>query len=187
MFRVIVDHLPILKEDVKMCDILSRYKIIKSKRQPYNLKRLLSNAKFVSSDEKEVRKCNRPNCGLCIHLIEGSSISFKCGINFKVHESMSCNVQNVIYVMRCRGCGEEYIGETGNFQRKRVTVHNQQIRDPRTRMLKVSEHIDTCAGNLNPKYFIFPFYKLYTESATFRRAKEKYFINTLKPKLNKAS
>ena len=187
MFRVIVDHLPILQEDVQMCDILSRYKIIKSKRQPYNLKRLLSKAKFVSNDKYEVRKCNRANCGLCIHLIEGSTILFKCGINFKVHESMSCNVQNVIYVMRCRGCGEEYVGETGNFLRKRVTVHNQQIRDPRTRMLKVSEHIDTCARGLNPKYYIFPFYKLYTESATFRRAKEKYFINTLKPKLNKSS
>ena len=184
MFRVIVDHLPILKEDVQMCDILSRYKIIKSKRQPYNLKRLLSKAKFVSNDKYEVLKCNRANCGLCIHLIKGSTISFKCGINFKVHKSMSCNVQNV---MRCRGCGEEYIGETDNFLRKRVTVHNQQIRDPRTRMLKVSEHIDTCARGMNPKYFIFPFYKLYIESATFRRAKEKYFINTLKPKLNKSS
>ena len=31
--------------------------------------------------------------------------------------------------MKCRGCGEEYIWETGNFLRKRVTVHNQQIRD----------------------------------------------------------
>ena len=50
---------------------------------------------------------------------------------------MSCDVKNVIYVMKCRGCGEEYIGETGNFLRKRVTVHNQQIRDPSTRMLKV--------------------------------------------------
>ena len=90
MFRVIVDHLPILQEDVQMCDILSRYKIIKSKRQPYNLKRLLSKAKFVSNDKYEVRKCNRANCGLCIHLVESSIIPFKCGINFKVHESMSC-------------------------------------------------------------------------------------------------
>ena len=100
---------------------------------------------------------------------------------------MSCDVKNVIYVMKCRGCGDEYIGETGNFLRKRVTVHNQQIRDPRTRMLKVSEHIDICANTLNPKYYIFPFYKMYTESATLRRARENYFINTLKPKLNGAS
>ena len=69
--------------------------------------------------------------------------------------------------------------------RQRVTIHNQQIRDPKTRMLKVSEHIANCAHNLNPKYKIFPFYKMYSESTTLRRAKEKFFINTLKPKLNR--
>ena len=57
-----------------MRDILSRYKMIKSKRQPYNLKRLLSKAKFTFNDKHEVRKCNRPNCGLCIHLTEGNSL-----------------------------------------------------------------------------------------------------------------
>ena len=107
-------------------------------------------------------------------------------MNFKVHEDMTCEVKNVIYVMKCRGCGEECIGETGNFLRKRVTVHNQQIRDPRTRMLRVSGHIDECASHLNPKYHIFPFYKMYSESTSLRKAKEEYFINILKPKLNRA-
>ena len=76
MFRVIVDNVQILNEDDKMRDILSRYKMIKSKRQPYNPKRLLSKAKFTANDKHEVRKCNRPNCGLCIHLVEGNSILF---------------------------------------------------------------------------------------------------------------
>ena len=105
-------------------------------------------------------------------------------MNFKVHEDMTCEVINVIYVMKCRGCGEEYIGETGNFLPKRDTIHNQQIRDPRTRMLRFSGHIDECASHLNPKYYIFPFYKMYIENTTLRRAKKQLFINSLKPKLN---
>ena len=68
--------------------------------------------------------------------------------------------KNVIYVMKCRSCEEEYIGETGNFLRKRVTVHNQHIRDPKTR---VSEQFNSCANLLEPKYNIFPFYKMYTD------------------------
>ena len=56
MFRVIADNIPILRQDDKMTDILSRYKLIKSKRQPYNLKRLLSKAKFTSDDKHEVRE-----------------------------------------------------------------------------------------------------------------------------------
>ena len=70
---------------------------------------------------------------------------------------MSCDVKNVVYVMKCRGCGEEYIGETGNPLRQRVTIHNQQIRDPKTRMLKVSEHIANCAHALNPNIIFSPF------------------------------
>ena len=66
--------------------------------------------------------------------------------------------------MKSRGCGNENIGETGNYLRKRVTVHNQQIRDPRTKILQISAHIDTCANNIFPTYYIFPFYKMYSES-----------------------
>ena len=70
-------------------------------------------------------------------------------MNFKVHEDIICVVKNVIYATKCRACGEEYIGETRNF-RKRVTIHNQQIRDHHARMLRVSGHIDEYASNLNP-------------------------------------
>ena len=37
IFRVILDNVPILKEDDKLRNILSKYNLIKSKRQPYNL------------------------------------------------------------------------------------------------------------------------------------------------------
>ena len=76
--------------------------------------------------------------------------------------------------------------ETGNFLRKRGTIHNHQIRDLRTRMLRVSEHIDNCANNLSAKYYTFPFYKMYTESTSLRRTKESVFINKLNPKLSQS-
>ena len=69
---------------------------------------------------------------------------------FYVHESMTCVVKNVVYVMKCRGCNEEYIDKTGNYLRRRVMVQNQQIRDPKTRMLFVSEHLSICARQMNP-------------------------------------
>ena len=71
----------------------------------------------------------------------------------------------------------EYIGETGNYLRRRVTVYNQQIRDPKTRMVFVSEYI--CSPN-ESKVYIFPFYKMYLDSTSLRRAKENYFITLLK-------
>ena len=186
MFSVIIENMPILQEDEKMQNILSNYKFIKSRRQPCNLKRLLTKAKFSPNYTCKVRKCTNPNCGLCIHLLEGNSFQFNCGMNFKVHEDMTCEVKNVIYVMECRGCGEEYIGDTGNFLRRQVTIHNQQIRDPSTRMLRDSGHIDECACQLNTKYNIFPFYKMYLESTVLRRAKGIFFINSFKTKVKRA-
>ena len=187
IFNVINFNLPILQEDPKMNKVLSNFKLIKSKRQPNNLKRLLTKAKFNHDSNHEVKRCNRPNCGLCIHLLESNSFEFNCGKRFFVHESMTCEVKNVVYVMKCRGCGDEYIDETGNFLRRRVTVHNQQIRDPNTRILFVSEHLNICAQQMSSKYHIFPFYKMYSDSTSLRRAKEHYFIKLLKPKLNKVT
>ena len=93
---------------------------------------------------------------------------------------MSCHVKNLNYVMRCAGCGLEYIGETGDL-RKTVTVHNQQIRDPRVRVLEVCAHIDACASSCTPKYHILPFYKMSKRSALSRRDKEAYFIQKYEP------
>ena len=51
---------------------------------------------------------------------------------------MNCTSTNLVYVITCAGCGQNYIGETGDVLRNRVTVHKQQIRDPDTRTLGVS-------------------------------------------------
>ena len=63
-----------------------------------------------------------------------SSYNFK-GKIFYVNQNMTCEVQNVIYVITCNGCGEYCIGQTGGKLRTRRTVYAQQIRDPSTRMI----------------------------------------------------
>ena len=90
MFKVILDNVPILKEDDNMRNIESKYKLIKSKRQPYRLKRLLTKAMFTSNTTPKVAKCNKPTCGLCIHLIEGHSITFQCGTKKKTFSGIEC-------------------------------------------------------------------------------------------------
>ena len=97
---------------------------------------------------------------------------------------MSCTSNNLIYVITCAGCGKNYIGETGDVLRNRVTVHKQQIRDPSTRMLGVSKHIDECAVGLTSQFSIFPFYKILSSSENMRKNKEKLFISKYKPVLN---
>ena len=60
---------------------------------------------------------------------------------------MSCNSFNVIYVLICSGCLEEYIGQTavGKIRlRDGVRVRTQHIKQPEHQKLKVEEHVRIC-------------------------------------------
>ena len=93
LFNVIKSNLPTLQEHPKMNEILSNFKLIKSKRQPNDLKRLLTRTKFNHNVDHEVKRCNRPNCGLCLHLLEGNSIECNCGKKLYVQETITCEVK----------------------------------------------------------------------------------------------
>ena len=67
--------------------------------------------------------------------------------------------------------------------RHRRTVHEQQVRDPSTRQIPLSKHLDDCCKT-EPKFSLFPFYKFHSNDASARLSKEKYFIEIFKPKLN---
>ena len=177
----VVNHLNgVLKTDEDMARVLTKLKFINSKRQPKNLKRILCPS-TINTSIKTVSKCGDIRCGTCPFLKQGSSVDFR-GKQFRINSDMSCHSKNLIYTIICDGCNKFYIGETGTTLRTRIRVHKQQIKDPEYRKIKLSEHIDVCGGG---QFKVFPFYKLFTESATERREKEKHFIQTLKPCLNR--
>ena len=183
LFGILKSNMVILNNDITMKKIRDETKFIKSKRQLPNLKRLLTKSQFSETDVIPcVKKCNEPRCGLCSFIIEGNSL--KLGDkSFHVKESMDCTVQNVLYVLVCNGCRDFYIGQTGDKLRNRRTVHDQQIRDPLTRQMPMSGHLDKCSKS-NPKFGIFPFYKFHNDCLSARLSKERYFIEVFKPPLN---
>ena len=73
---------------------------------------------------------------------------------------MTCDSRNIIYVVICPICKEEYIGETGigdSKLRDRVRIYRQHIRRPEHEKLKAEKHIRTCSkGN----FTIFPLLQL---------------------------
>ena len=88
----------------------------------------------------------------------GGQFRFKNCKTFTGNINISCDVNNVVYVIRCQGCDEDHVGGTRNLK-QRGTVHNQQIRDTKTRKIPLSEHLDKCSSD-TLKYKIFPFHKL---------------------------
>ena len=168
-----------------MNSLLQKYSIIKSKRQAPNLKKLLTRAKYEESGtEAGIRKCGRPRCKLCNQILECDKYQFRSGKEFTFKFSGTCDILNLIYVLRCAGCNRDYIGETVNL-RNRVILHNQHIRNPDTAPLPVSRHIAECARTQQPQFYISPLYKLKTDDAALRKIKEDFFIKLFKPELNR--
>ena len=186
-YNTIIQNLPLLTSDPKMHDIIKTHKLIKCKKQHKSLKRLLTNAKLYKTTTKpEVKRCGRPNCGTCPHLLEGSVFLFKQGESFTIKTNFTCASENLIYAITCSGCGHNYLGQTSISLRKRTTLHKEQIRFPQYRQIPLSGHLERCARNITPIFTIFPFFKLKDAiSPEERLNKEAYFIQKYGPRLNK--
>jgi hypothetical protein len=188
IFPTIHNNLAMLKQDQRLCHMLDKTKLIKSKRQPKNLKHILTNARYnnsqTSTENCTVSKCKDKRCGTCPHLMEGSNFIFDNGENFKIKSNFNCHAKNVIYAIICPSCQLTYIGQTTNL-RSRVTLHKQHNREAKYRTLHVNKHLSQC-GKCDFK--IFPFYQLYAKSGNISSQlenKEKMFIDKYKPSLNR--
>ena len=101
--------------DRKMKKALKHVKYIPSRRQPANLKRLLTRAHFAPSHTEEGGsfKCKDKRCRTCPYIHEGNAILIKNSLReFKIKARMHCKSKNVLYILTCNGCGEQYIGNT---------------------------------------------------------------------------
>ena len=183
MFSVIKNNLPVLHQNQNLENLFPSDIFLKSKRQPRNLKKILTRAKFQDSDvQNTVSKCNDSRCGLCEYLETGSQLILSNGKFITPNENINCKTVNLIYCLVCANCKEFYIGQTGNSICERVRIHRQQIRDESVRMQDVSEHFDICGGG---KFKVFPFYKMKDSDESKRLAKESLFIRIFQPKLNR--
>lgn len=164
-------------------EIFKDAKLIKSKRQPSNLKNLLTRAKLTNKKEQGVSKCGKSRCKLCTELIEGDTFKFEhTNEIFNIKSKMNCATLNCIYVIKCQGCTSTYIGETCNF-RSRTNLHRDHIKN--NTGLYVNKHINKCAKKQYPQFNIMPIYKVKKDDEKLRKTKERNFINKYKPELNK--
>ena len=151
-------------------------------RQAPNLERLLCKSKFMPVEEHfHVSSCGK-NCVCCPYLLKATSYLFK-GVNkvFFLKNNFNCESRNLIYVVICQGCQEEYIGETGCLVKERISVYRQHIRQSKYQQIKVEEHFRVCSSG---EFQMFPFLQIKQENKLLRKAYEDYFIDRFKPLLN---
>ena len=108
-------------------------KLIQSKHQSPNLKKLLTKAEF-GEVLSGTFNCSDKRCEYCNYLLINDHYTFKnVQITFKLKNRFTCDSFNLIYVVFLDTCKEEHIGETEEGKTKlsdRVRVYRQHIRQP---------------------------------------------------------
>ena len=80
---------------------------------------------------------------------KGSDEPFELWYNF------TCDTRNLLYVITCQGCGENYIGKTERELRERCTDYRTAIQGKKFTQ-GVHEHVSTCG---NGQFTMTPFFK----------------------------
>ena len=179
IFPEIHKHLQTLQQNTSMKELLNGTKIIKSERQCNNFKQILTSAKFGTRPTNGAFKCNKPRCGTCNIIKEGNLYTFQDKTTFEIRRHLTCESQNVVYVLECQKCHENYIGSTTLTLTRRMTLHRSQIKNEQYRILSVSQHLHSCSdGN----FFVLPI--LQAKNETLLLLQEERLISSIKPKLN---
>ena len=181
MTNIVKQSFNVLKCSSSLKTKLKNKKVIISKRQPPNLRTILTKARFNENTEQAtVKKCKNAKCKLCKIIIEGNNFHFSSvNLTFTIKTNMNCNVKYCIYAILCSNCKYTYIGETKDF-RLRTNLHREHTREGAG--LYVNQHLNRCA---NKNFLIMPIYKMKTENSQDRHTLEKKFIAKYKPELNK--
>ena len=76
-----------------------------------------------------IHKCNHPRCLTCPFLQEGQTnyIFFNTNETRKITDFISCNSKNLIYLIQCKKCHSQYIGETKRKLNERFGEHRRSI------------------------------------------------------------
>ena len=129
--------------------IFNNTKVTLATKQPPNILRQLSHAKFPSSGNKSkpdgLYKCCDPDCEICLYFIqEGTSFITSNGFKWTVQGHITCKTRNVLYFLTCLACNiETYTGKTKTQTNKRMNNHRSQCRSGRTTD-KFDLHVHEC-------------------------------------------
>ena len=138
--------------------IFAKHKLIHSKRQSSNLKRLLFSSNFSTNKPNfKTTKCEK-NCFCCDDIIETELFKFKNSHQpFFLKSNFNCETPKLIYVIICNDCNKEYIGQTRGHIKERLSICRQHIRQPEYEKIEVERHLRTCAKGI---FKMFPFFKM---------------------------
>ena len=166
--------------------------VLLSTRQPQNLRKMLTSAKFVLNPApREPRLVGLFPCGKChycrtgyIKAATGFSIQNEKGetVTWTYTRYFTCSSLNVLYVLVCNIPNDFYLGKTKDLAH-RCRKHASDVRLPHnSNCKKCADHLRSCSNLVEPYFTIYPFF--YEDDPQTRHHMERRFIRYWKPNLN---
>ena len=177
LHTIVHKRMDILHSSDLMREIFPEAPII-AYRRPKNLKDHLVRARVDSnrSNNTGVVKCKARRCELCKLMPETDTFrSSRTGISYKIFQKMSCNSKNVIYLITCKTCQIQYVGETVNF-RLRMNNHKSAIRNNHNN--SVARHFNSLGHSIDSLELL-PIESNPGWSEVERLDREKYWMHQL--------
>ena len=96
------------------------------------------------TSEFKVSKCGS-RCETCLVMETGSSFtSTNTGEEYPIHFNMNCKTREIIYLITCKKCKIQYVGQTGLSLRERMWKYRNRITTPYpTQLTEVEAHFRT--------------------------------------------
>ena len=111
----------------------------------------------------------------------GAAKSNTTGETITLRQHTTCKTSNVIYLIECSKCNEQYVGETGHPVHHRGNQHRSDIQGGHKNIPSL-RHFKKC-GVENLKLTVLE--KVRSKNQEIRKARESYWILRLNPDINK--
>ena len=172
--QCVIDISPRLKGALPKCPLVAY-------RRPPNLRDILVRAAFKQQREtyKGNSPCKHPRCKTCAHIKTGTMFnSTTTGAQFRVKATADCGTSNVVYLIECRRCAIQYVGETENALRVRLTGHRSDIKHRRIEK-PVAKHFSLPDHSMEDLK-IMVIEKIHREDGEYRKQKESRWIEMIR-------
>ena len=145
-----------LHTDENMKKIFPSKSIKSLYRREKNLKEILSPSLFPAKP-KNSKSCitSSKKCDICKnYLITDNKLKCKVtGRFYNVRGNLCCNSSNVIYLISCKNCEDQYIGSPIDFK-ARFRIHKSDIKTKNDRCGTARNFNIKCSGVQNPHRFL---------------------------------
>ncbi|PJE77901.1 hypothetical protein CI610_03169 [invertebrate metagenome] len=151
-------------------------------RRPKNVRDLVVSSKLHSSASVvttgSFNTCSKKTCKLCPYT--ESTDTFKCVINNRVYhilQTLTCTSANVVYLLSCKKCKMQYVGETSTKLNIRINNHRCSIKQNRPDF-PVARHFNLPSHSWKDMQVV-AIDHCPTWNETKRRSRERYWITNL--------